>query len=161
MKSTTKVLFSFMTALLFLVSACRANIARNSDGSLTVDTTISQQELQTAITGAIADPLVKNITVTLQSGYVMVSGERERLNDNSKTDTLTFRLDLAASNGQLTSTISNALLDGKPIEQSRVDNWNQTIANRISIISKKKPNTTLQAVSITPAAVSMTWNLAK
>jgi hypothetical protein len=161
MKSTTKTLFTFMTACLLLVSACRANIARNSDGSLTVETTISQQELQSAITGAIADPLVKNITVTLQAGYILVSGERERLNDNSKTDSLTFRLDLAASNGQLTSTISNALLDGKPLEQSRVDNWNQTIANRISIIGQKKPNTTLQAVSITPNAVTMTWKVTK
>jgi len=126
-----------------------------------VDTTISQQELQNAISAAIADPLIKNVTVTLQSGNILVTGERQRLNDASKTDALTFRLDLGVSNGQLTSSISNALLDGKPLEQNRVDNWNQTIANRIARIGQKNPNTTIQSVGITPATVTMTWKVTK
>ena len=161
MNLSNKKLSVLLIALLFLITACKANIARDADGSLTVETSISQQELQSAISGAIADPLVKNITVTLQSGYILVSGEHEHLNDNSKTDTLTFRLDLNVSNGQLTSTISNALLDGKPIEQNRVDNWNQTIANRIAKIGQKRPNTTIQSVSITHNAVTMTWKVTK
>ena len=161
MKSTTKVLIILMALLLLLTSACKANISRNKDGSLTVETTISQQELQDAITAAIADPLVKNITVSLQTGYISVSGERQRLNDAGKMDTLSFRLDLTASNGQLTSSISNAQLDGKPLEQSRIDNWNQTIANRLSKIGQKNPNSTIQSVSITSQAVTMTWNVTK
>ena len=161
MKSTTKVLIILMALLLLLTSACKANISRNKDGSLTVETTISQQELQNAITAAIADPLVKNITVSLQTGYISVSGERQRLNDAGKMDTLGFRLDLTASNGQLTSSISNAQLDGKPLEQSRIDNWNQTLANRLSKIGQKNPNSTIQSVSITSQAVTMTWNVTK
>jgi len=161
MKSTTKVLIILMALLLLLTSACKANISRNKDGSLTVETTISQQELQNAITAAIADPLVKNITVSLQTGYISVSGERQRLNDAGKMDTLSFRLDLTASNGQLTSSISNAQLDGKPLEQSRIDNWNQTLANRLSKIGQKNPNSTIQSVSITSQAVTMTWNVTK
>ena len=161
MKPTLKNFFVPLIFFSLLLNACRANISRNSDGSLTAETTISQQELQTAISSAIADPLVKNITVSLQSGYVLVTGERQRLNDASKTDTLSFRLDLGVSNGQLTSSISNALLDGKSLEQNRVDNWNQTIANRISKIGQKNPNTTIQSVNVTSAAVTMTWKVTK
>jgi len=161
MKPATKKISILLIVLLFAISACRANISRNADGSTTVETTISQQELQDAVSAAIADPLIKNVTVSLQSGYVSVSGERQRLNDTSKSDVLTFRLDLSASNGQLTSSISNAQLDGKPLEQSRVDNWNQTIANRISKIGQKNPNSTLQSVSITPSAVTMTWKVTR
>jgi hypothetical protein len=161
MKPNPKTLFVLLTSFMFALGACRANITRSADGSLAVETTISQQELQTAITAAIADPLVKNITVTLQPGYVLVIGERQRLNDTSKTDTLSFRLDLSASSGQLTSSISNALLDGKPLEQNRIDNWNQTIANRIARIGQKNPNTTIQSVSITPTAVTMNWKVTK
>ncbi|MEP6895244.1 MAG: hypothetical protein ABI986_06525 [Chloroflexota bacterium] len=161
MKPTRKNFFVLLIFFSLLFSACRANISRNSDGSLTAETTISQQELQTAISSAIADPLVKNITVSLQSGYVLVTGERQRLNDASKTDILSFRLDLGVSNGQLSSSISNALLDGKPLEQNRVDNWNQTIANRISKIGQKNPNTTIQSVNVTSAAVTMTWKVTK
>lgn len=161
MQTKSKRISAVLIALVFLVTACKANISRNQDGSLDVETTISQQELQDVISASIADPLIKELTVSLQSGYVLVSGTRERLNDSSKTDTLNFRLDLGVSNGQLTSSISDAQLDGVPIEQSRVDHWNETISNRIAILGNKNPNSTLQSVVITPNAVTMTWVIDK
>ena len=152
-------------SLLFLVvllsAACTRNVVRNDDGSIAVETKISQQELQQVITSSISDPLVKNVTVSLQTGYVLVSGEHQRLNDANKTDSLTFRLDLSANNGQLTATITDAKIDGVSIEQNRVDNWNQAIANRISNFSKKTGKATLQTVSITPESVTMTWKATK
>jgi hypothetical protein len=144
-----------------LVTACTRNIVRNDNGSLAVETTITQQQLQEVITTSIADPLVKNVTVLLQSGYVLVSGERQRLNDPSKTDSLTFHLDLSASNGELNATVSNTQVDGVPIAQNRLDNWNQTIANRLSNFGRKSGKATLQVINITPASVTMTWNVAK
>ncbi len=161
MKTTSKRITILLLALVFLLSACKANISRNQDGSFDVETSISQQELQEAITASIADPLVKQITVSLQSGYVLVSGTRERLNDPGKTDMLNFRLDLSVNNGELVASISNAQLDGKPIEQNRVENWNQTLANRIAILAQKHPNSTLKSVNITPTGVTMTWNVTK
>lgn len=161
MTMKNKILSVLLVALVFSISACRANISRNSDGSLSVETTVSQQELQEAINASIADPLVKDLTVSLQQGYILVTGQRQRLNDASKTDTLNFRLDLGASNGQLTATVSNATLDGKPIEQSRVDHWNQTIASRIVILGKKTPNASIKSVSVTPEAVTMDWAVSK
>jgi hypothetical protein len=155
----------FKSSLLFLVillvTACKADIARNDDGSLTVETEITQEQLQEVITSAIADPLVKNVTVSLQSGYVLVSGERQRLNDASKTDSLTFRLDLSVSDGKPTATISNAQLDGVAIEQNRVDNWNQTIANRLSNFGGKSEKALLQAINVTTESVTMTWNITR
>ena len=115
-------------------------------------------ELQDAISAAIADPLITNVTVTLQAGYVSVSADHQRLNDASKTDTLSFRLDLSVNNGQLLASITDAQIDGKAIEQNRVDNWNQTISNRLSNFGNKRENATLQSISITPEIVTMTWN---
>jgi hypothetical protein len=159
MNKISKVALLFLIAL--LVTACKKDITRNNDGSLTVETAISQQELQEVITSSIADPLVKNVTVSLQSGYVLVSGEHQRLNDASKTDSLTFRLDLSVSNGKPAATVTDAKIDGVTIEQNRVDNWNQTIANRLSNFGKRNENATLQAISITPESVSMTWNVVR
>ena len=155
-----KVTLIFVVLALF-ASACNAKITRNSDGSRAVETTVSQQELQDAINASIADPLIKELTVSLQSGYILVTGQRQRLNDAGKTDALSFRLDLGLSNGGLTATISNATLDGKPVEQNRVDHWNQTIANRIALIGKKRPNSSLQAVSVTSEAVTMKWMISR
>jgi hypothetical protein len=156
MKHTRSISIWLLTFIL-LLSACKANMSRSDDGSLTVTTTISQQELQDAINASIADPLITQLTASLESGYVLVTGERQRLNNTSKTDSLSLRLDLGVSNGQLTATISNATLDGVPIEQIRVDHWNQTIASRIVILGKKNPNSSLQSVNISPDAVMMTW----
>jgi hypothetical protein len=161
MNTITKRSTVLFTALVFLLSACKANITRNPDGSFDVETTIGQQELQEAVTAAIADPLVKEVTVSLQSGYMLVSGVRERLNDPIKTDTLSFRLDLGVSNGQLTTSISNAQLDGAPIEQNRIDHWNQSLANRIALLGQKNPNSILKSVSVTPTGVTMLWNVTK
>ena len=158
---TTKIIFALMTTFALLLSACKASIARNQDGSLDVETIITQQELQDVISASIADPLIKEITASLQSGYVLVSGTRERLNDSSKSDTLSFRLDMGVSNGQIITSISNAQLDGIAIEQNRVDHWNETIANRIAILGSKSPQSTLKSVSITPDAVTMSWNITK
>jgi hypothetical protein len=148
-------------ALVLFSSACNARVTRNSDGSRTVETTVSQQELQAAIDASIADPLIKGLTVALRPGHIDVSGKRQRLKDASRMDALRFRLDLAASYSTLTATISNATLDGKPVEQVRVDHWNQTIANRIAIAGRKRPNSSLQAVNITAEAVTMTWMISK
>lgn len=157
----SKKLAVLLLCILSLTSACKANISRNDNGSLNVETSIMQQELQELITASIADPLIKDLTVTLQSGYVLVSGTRERLNDPGKTDTLSFRLDIGESNGQLTTSISNAQLDGVPLEQSRVDHWNQTIANRLSMINEKNSKGTLNSVSITSQAVTMNWTVTR
>ena len=152
---------TLLILIVLLVTACKADIARNDDGSLSVKTEITQEQLQEVITSSIADPLVKDVTVSLQSGYVLVSGERQRLNDASKTDSLTFRLDLFVSNGQPAATITDAKIDGVAIEQNRVDNWNQTIANRLSNFGGRNENATLQAISVTPESVSMTWSVTR
>ena len=108
MNTISKRITILSIALMFLLSACKANFSRNQDGSFDVETTISQQELQEAITASLADPLVREVTVSLQSGYLLVSGVRARLNDPNKTDALSFRLDLGVSNGQLTASISKS-----------------------------------------------------
>lgn len=152
---------TLLLILALLLTACKADIARNDDGSLTVETSISQQELQEVISSSIADPLVQELNVSLQSGYVLVTGTRQRLNDASKTDSMSFRLDLSVSNGQLTASVSNAEIDGVVIEQNRVDNWNQTIANRLSNFGGRSENATLQSVNVTPESVTMTWNVVR
>jgi hypothetical protein len=161
MKSTIKTTPVLLIVMALLTGACKANISRNDDGSLTLETSITQQELQEVISSSITDPLVQEINVSLQTGYVSVTGTRQRLNDASKTDTLGFRLDLSVNNGQLIASVSDAQIDNTPIDQARVDNWNQTIANRLSNFGGGRANATLQSVSITPQIVTLTWNVQK
>jgi hypothetical protein len=157
MKNTPKISV-LLIVFAVLLSACQKNVTRNNDGSMDLETVVTQQELQEAITSSIADPLIQELTVSLQSGYILVSGTRQRLNDPSKTDTLSFRLDLGVGGDHLTSTISDAKFDGFTIEQNRLDLWNTTIANRIERLASKNPNTELKSVNITTSDVTMVWN---
>jgi len=165
MKTKFRMSSMGLIAILFFAvlatSACERTFTRNANGSLGVQTSITQQQLQSAIQSSLADPLITELNVQLQSGYVLVTGQRKRVNDNSKTDTLTFRLDLGVSNGQLTATVSDALLDNVALDQNRISVWNQTIANRIEDIARRAPNVMLQSVSITPDSVTMTWQISK
>ena len=153
----TYKLLTLMAAATLILGACKADFSRNDDGSLIMETTVTQEQIQETISSAIADPLMQDLTASLQNGYVSVSGTRQRLNDPGKTDTMSLRLDLGVSNGQLTASISDAQIDGVDIEQNRVDNWNQTIANRLSNFGGRSENATLQSVAITPEQVTMTW----
>lgn len=153
----TKKILILLIVLTLSLTACNANIERNDDGTFTVETTISQTELQDAISKSIADPLVQDVTVTMNSGYITVNGTRQRLNDSSQTDTMSFRLDLGVNNGELTASVSNAQIDGVSIDEARISNWNQTIANRLSNFGGRSENSKLQSVSITPSNVTMIW----
>jgi len=153
--------FLFALLLAAFTSACQRNITRNEDGSLLVETSITAQALQEALQAAIADPLIKEINVSLQSGYVLVSGQRERLKDSSKTDTLSFRLDLGVSNGKLTAVVSQAVLDGKPLDQARIEHWNETIAARLQKIGQNRVNAVLQSVVVSPDGIQMTWQVSR
>ncbi len=157
----TKRFFIFLCGITLFLSACERNITRYDDGTVDVETVVTQQELQETITASIANPLIRELTITLQSGYILVSGTRERLNDPTKTDTLSFHLDLVVSDGQLTSTISDAQFDGFTIEQNRLDLWNTTIANKIAVLGSKSPNSTLKSVTVTPEALTMVWMAGK
>jgi len=165
MKAKIRLSSMGLIAILFfavlVTSACERTITRNANGSLDVQTSITQQQIQSAIQASIADPLVKELNVQLQSGYILVSGQRQRLNDSTKTDTLSFSLVLSVSNGQLAAAVTNAQIDNIAVDHARVSNWNQTIANRLENLARRAPNAALQSVSITPDAVSMTWQVAK
>ena len=156
MKNNFKLITSFV--LMVLVGGCAANITRNADGSLTIETSMTAESLQTEIQAAIADPLIENLTVQLEQDYINVSGMRKRLNSD-QTDTLTFRLDLGVSNGHLTATISNASIDGQAIEATRVALWNERIANRLESFGQRRSNSSLQSVTVTSGAITMTWHV--
>jgi hypothetical protein len=160
MKSQLRTFSIFILAALLglLLTACQASIARNEDGSLRIETSMTEAAIQSEIEAALADPLIQSVTVDLQSGYALVSGTRKRLNSD-QTDTLTFRLDLGVREGFLTAAISNAEVDGVPVEAERVALWNERIANRLERAGQRRPNSTLLSVTITSDSVTMVWRV--
>jgi len=157
----TKQLITMLGLLIMMglaVSACSVNIERNPDGSLTVESSMTEDSLQNEIEAAIADPLIRDLTIDLHDGYIFVTAERGRV-IGDETDTMTFRLDLGVSDGHLTAMISEAQLNGLPIEEARVAVWNERIATKLARSGQHNPNSTLQTVTIGEDAVTMVWRV--
>ncbi len=140
------------------VSACSVEIERNTDGSLAVESSMTGDALQDELEAAIADPLVREFTADLHDGYILVTSERERVMSDG-TDTMTFRLDLGVSDGHLTATVSDALLNDLPIEEERVAVWNERIATKLGRSGQRNPNSTLQAVTVSEDGLTMIWRI--
>jgi hypothetical protein len=57
--------------------------------------------------------------------------------------------------------MSGAQRGGIPVEQNRVDHWNQTIASRMVILEKKNSNSSLASVNVWLEAVNLSWKVSK
>jgi hypothetical protein len=141
-----------------VLAACGINIARNDDGSLTVEAKMTEADLQREIRMALSDALVQDMTVDLRDDHLFVSASRYRLNSGI-TDSLSFRLDLGTSDGHLTATISDAQLNQMPIDPARVAVWNERTANRLARAGNRNPNSSLQTVTIGDESVTMIWRV--
>ncbi len=141
-----------------LLGACDVNVRGNPRESLTVESRITEAQMQEIIDRSIADPLIRSFVVDVRDGYVFVTAERERL-DGSATDTMTFRLDLGVADGHLSATISDPRINGNPVDEPRVAYWNERIANQLERAGQRTPNTTLQSVTISADVLTMTWRV--
>ena len=140
------------------LSACSLDITRNEDGSLRVEGMMDEHELESELALAITDPLVQNLDVDVRDGAVFASGQRQHP-DDSGVDTIAFRLDLGVQDGSLTATVSEATANGEPIAAWRVERWNERLAARLERAAGRRPNSTLQSVSLEDDAVTMVWRV--
>jgi hypothetical protein len=140
------------------LSACTIQVDRQDDGSLRVESQMSEASIQEEIALALGETQVKELTVDLRQGYMQVTGVRE-LPVGGHTDTLRFDLILGVADGHLTVTISEATFNDNPIAEERVAAWNERIARNLERRGQNHPNSTLQSVSVTPAALTMVWRV--
>jgi hypothetical protein len=140
------------------MGACSGNFEQNPDGSWAVESQTDESSIQEAIDEAIVDPLIKNITVDLREGYIFVTADRERF-DGSATDTMTFRLDLGVGEGHLTASVSDVKVNGEPVDEDRVELWNERIANRLERMARRFPNSTLESLSIGGDLLTTVWRV--
>jgi hypothetical protein len=140
------------------LSGCTINIDRNPDGSLNLEALMDEATLQSELRAAIADPLVQDLTVELSDGYIQASTERKRIMIDD-VDSLSFRLDLGVQDGHMTAEISEAQLNGEPLEEERVEAWNARIATRLERAGRRNPDSTLEAVTISDESLTMVYRV--
>lgn len=147
-----------LVAVLGLTSACTIEISRNDDGSLSVESVMTEVSLQSEMEAALEDGQVEDVSVDLSTGHIYVTAERHRAQGGG-FDELSFRVELGVSGGQLTATIYDAKLNGVPFNDSRLATWNGRIADRLTRAAQRHPNSALEAVSVTDDGLKMRWHV--
>jgi hypothetical protein len=151
-------IFITVVAAGLLASACTIQVERNEDGSLQVETTITEASLESEIEAAIGDSLVGDISIDMRSEYLLVDTERYR-EDREGSVSLSFRVDLFVEDGHLGAAISEATLDGQPVADDLVGRWNDRLAKGLDRAGRRHPNSTLIDVTITGSELLMEWHV--
>lgn len=147
-----------IVAFALFAGACSIDVSRNDDGSLQVESVLTEQSLADEIAKGVDDPQVNYLAVDMKDGYALVDLERTR-DSGFGVDEVSFRVDLSVGDGHLVVDVTEAEWNGIEIPQELVDIWNEEIAAQIEDAAKKDPDSTLVSVSLTESALTMEWHV--
>lgn len=144
--------------LSLMVSACSVNLSRNADGSVGVEVMMPEESVQDELSAGLTNPLITDLQVELHDGYAQVMGERQRPLAEG-VDLFGFELRLRAEDGRIAATISEATINGYPVDAARVGVWNEQMAARLARAGQRHPNAELLSVRISETALTLEWRV--
>ncbi len=144
------------------LAACNrdnVDVQRNGDGTATITVTVQESEVNTMIVTALEradDPLLRNPSVDLQDGRIVVSGDYER-QDGGGTVSGTMTLTATVVNGSLQIQVTDVTIQDFSMDDARIAEFNQNLAEAMAGRARQdNPRATLQSVTITDNTFSMT-----
>ena len=147
-----------VAAFALVAGACSIDVERNEDGSLELETILTEESVKNEISKGIDDPQVNYLTVDMKTGHALVAMERVR-DSGFGVDTISFRVDLRVEDGHLDADVTEAVWNEFPIPQELVDIWNEELAAGLEKEGKKDPDSTLVSVELTEDALAMQWHV--
>lgn len=146
MKKT--VMLIAVVALALLAGACSIDVARNPDGSLQIETVLTEESLATELAKGIDDPNVISMDVDMKDGYALVAMEaKSEWGDG--VDEVAFKVEMFVVDGHLGVNVTEAVWNDIEIPQELTDLWNEELAKELEEGAKEDPDSTLVAVELT------------
>ncbi len=146
-----------VAAFALVAGACSIDVERNDDGSLQIETVLTEESVKNEIAKGIDDPQVNYLTLDMKEGYALVDMERVR-DSGIGVDNISFRVDLFVDNGHLGVNITEAVWNEFPIPQELVDIWNEEMAVELEREAKEDPDSTLVAVNLSETELTMEFH---
>ena len=147
-----------VVGLALFAGACTIDVEANPDGSLSVESNITEAQLQDGIDKMIDDPSVEDLNVEFHDGFLTVEG-RGPDKTTGAVNTVSFDAALGVVDGRLGVEISEALWNGEPVPQWIVDLWNGSLARELERAGRRHPDSTLQSVVVTDSDITMRWHV--
>jgi hypothetical protein len=146
--------------LLFSLAACNRDMSIdvNPDGSATISISLTEAEVNTFVQNALNasnNPLLRNPSVDLQNGQIVISGEHER-RDGGGTVAGTITLSATVVNGQLQVQITDVNIEGWDAGDERIQQFNDALEERLGGRARQNNgNATLESVTISNDSLSI------
>ncbi len=166
-----KKMLLIASVLLIVLAACNmgnVGIDRNPNGGIDISLTLTESEVNTLITEAIAQAeasgesvRVRNPSVDLQAGQMVISGEYEQQNGTGNFVNGSLTLAVTTSDGQVQVAVTQADIQGIEANDERLqqiaDRINQALNSRAS--RDNGPNVRLTGATITDTDMTLVINL--
>lgn len=143
-----------VAAFALLAGACSIEVERNDDGSLQIQTVLTEESLANELARGIDDPNVESMTVDMKDGYALVEMEaKSEWGDG--TDTVSFKVEMFVVDGHLGVNVTEAVWNDIEIPQELTDLWNEELAKELEEGAKEDPDSTLVAVELAEDSLTM------
>lgn len=147
-----KLRLFLLLVLVFSLAACNrdVDVQVNGDGTADISVSVTEVEVNTVVQNALSgnNPLLRNPSVDLQNGQIVVSGEHDR-RDGGGTVAGTVTLSATVSNGELQVQVTSVNIEGWDANDERIQQFNDAIAERLGGRARQNNgNASLQSVSI-------------
>lgn len=137
-----------VAAFAILAGACSIDVERNADGSLQIETVLTEESLANELARGIDDPNVISMDVDMKDGHALVEMEaKSEWGDG--VDEVSFKVEMFVVDGHLGVDVTEAVWNGIEIPQELTDLWNEELAKELEEGAKEDPDSTLVAVELT------------
>ncbi len=150
----------FLLAAISL-AACNfggVSVERNSDGTTDVIVSLTESEVNTLIQAALeqsADPLLRNPSVDLQPGQIVISGEHDRRDGGGRISG-TVTMSISVVNGDVQAQITAVNIEGWDASDARIQEFNRQLAQLLGGRARQdNARATLSAITITNDALQI------
>lgn len=150
----------FLLAAISL-AACNfggVSVERNSDGTTDVIVSLTESEVNTLVRTALeqsADPLLRNPSVDLQPGQIVISGEHDRRDGGGRISG-TVTLSISVVNGDVQAQITAVNIEGWDASDARIQEFNRQLAQLLGGRARQdNARATLSAITITNDALQI------
>jgi hypothetical protein len=164
MNMKTRALLCLVLAMAVLVGCRRGtltDVQRDPNGGVDATFRMTEAEANDAISEALANsgnPLLRNPKVDLQPGQIVVNGERDTVNSGGRVSG-SLTLTLTAQNGALLAQVTKADIDGVPLTDQRIQQFNQRLQDGFNRrANRDNKQITFQSVMITDSDIQITFN---
>lgn len=147
------------------LAACNfsnVRVEQGGDGTTNVTITLTEAEVNTIIQNALnnsANPLLRNPSIDLQPGQIVISGEHDRRDGGGRISG-TVTLTATVIDGDVLVQITSAQIDGWDATDARIEQFNQQLAQGLGGRARQNnPRATLTNITITDTQLQITINV--